>query len=133
MKIISAFVRPTLVAVFLSVSAFNGARADGPSGSWPKTEENLWPHGIFEKANLDKPRPKPPFDMTGTWTLKKEASNGVASFLPLPKLTPAGQAIYDENAKAAAAGKAFEDDTGACWPAGMPRWWTRPTFLALPS
>jgi hypothetical protein len=121
----SIFARSMLAVVVLSFSAYGGAWAQAGLDGWPKTEQNLWPLGIFEKANLDKPRPKPPFDLTGTWTLKKDPANGVASFLPLPKLTPAAQAVYDRSVKAAAQGKALEDDTGLCWPAGMPRWWTR--------
>jgi hypothetical protein len=46
-------------------------------------------------------------------------------FLPLPKLKPAAQALYDEGLRANAQGKAFRDDTGACWPYGMPKWWNR--------
>ncbi len=125
MKIKAQFTKAIVAGLFLSLAAFGGAFADATSVPWPKTDRDLWPLGIFEKANLEKKRPKPAFDLTGTWTLKKDVSDGYVAFLPLPKLTPAAQAIYDENAKAAKEGKAFEDDTGACWPAGLPRWWTR--------
>jgi hypothetical protein len=93
--------------------------------SWPTTEEKPWPLGVFEQKNLNKPRPKPPFDLTGTWTVELRPEDGGVNFLPLPTFTPKAQATYDEGQKANAEGKAYMDDPGLCWPAGMPRWLTR--------
>ena len=36
--------------------------------------------------NLAKARPKPPFDLTGTWNMLIEAKNGRHEFIPVPKL-----------------------------------------------
>jgi hypothetical protein len=103
------------------------AAEDTPAkpAAWPPTEQKLWPSGVFEKANLEKARPKPPFDLTGTWTLQVRPEDGGVNFLPLPKFTPKAQATYEEGMKANAEGKAYMDDPGLCWPAGMPRWLTR--------
>jgi hypothetical protein len=103
------------------------AAEDTPAkpAAWPPTEQKLWPSGVFEKANLEKARPKPPFDLTGTWTLQVRPEDGGVNFLPLPKFTPKAQATYEEGLKANAEGKAYMDDPGLCWPAGMPRWLTR--------
>lgn len=125
MKTIPAVVRAVLGALTLSLLIGGSAWADGKSDAWPKTEENLWSLGVFEKANLDKPRPKPPFDLTGTWLMTRDKSTGDFRFEPVPKLTPVAQAEFDANLKASLAGKSYKDDTGQCWPAGMPRWLTR--------
>ncbi len=111
----------------LIVGALGCAMAGGAfaAADWPKTNDTLWPLGVFEKKNLNIRRPKAPFDLTGTWTLDRDPASGGFNFLPLPKLKPPAQALYDEGVKANAQGKAFMDDTGLCWPAGMPKWWTR--------
>ena len=101
------------------------AAATAPSGPWPGTNKGLWPMGVFEKENLAKPRPKAPWDMTGTWAMKNQPETGGFNFTPLPKFKPDAQKIYDEFLKATAEGKAFRDDTAQCWPYGMPRWLTR--------
>lgn len=75
--------------------------------------------------NLKKPRPKAPFDLTGVWNMKIEASNGRHKFEPHPKLTPAAQAALDKFDSWAAKGYEYRDDSGACWPLGMPRMMTR--------
>src|ERR1019366_6521749 len=52
--------------------------------------------GALARANLAKPRPKPPFDLTGTWMHGGGANNGFR-FAPPPgfKLTPTAQIQYD--------------------------------------
>ncbi|HEX4098350.1 MAG TPA: hypothetical protein VHX64_16610, partial [Caulobacteraceae bacterium] len=83
-------------------------------------------------ANLKKPRPKPPFNLTGTWFV--DLSKGPASWMfgpPYPKFLPAAQQEFD-NAKAATkAGRAYHDDIGACYPAGMPVIMTRVWPIAM--
>jgi hypothetical protein len=113
------------VGLALAALAAAGNAAAASPAAWPPTNQGLWPLGILQKENLAKPHPKPSFDLTGTWTLKIEPATGGFNFLPLPKLKPEAQALYDAGQKANAEGKAFRDDTGACWPAGMPKWWTR--------
>jgi hypothetical protein len=60
--------------------------------------------GALAPSNIAKSRPKPPFDLTGTWQHGGGQNNGFR-FSPPPgfKLTPAAQAKYDASLKAAAA------------------------------
>jgi hypothetical protein len=60
--------------------------------------------GALSKENLAKPRPKPPFDLTGNWMFSAQMNrdNGVFNFLPLPKLKPAAKALYEAGQKAVA-------------------------------
>jgi len=83
--------------------------------------------GALSKANLAKPRPKPPFDLTGNWMYSPAMNrdNGVFGYVPLPKLKPAAQASYDASLAAVKSGKAYKNDEGECWPAGMPEMMTR--------
>jgi len=83
--------------------------------------------GALSKANLAKPRPKPPFDLTGNWMYSPAMNrdNGVFGYVPLPKLKPAAQASYDAMLAAVKSGKAYKNDEGECWPAGMPEMMTR--------
>src|SRR5438876_11027699 len=88
--------------------------------------------GALAPTNIAKPRPKPPFDLTGTWLHGGGADNGFR-FSPPPgfKLTPEAQAIYDEARKAQAEGKVYHDDIGQCWPAGLPIIMTRVWPIAM--
>ncbi len=90
--------------------------------------------GALAPANIAKPRPKPPFDLTGTWQHALSRENPFRFTPPAGtdlKLTPAAQVHYDAAKKAAAAGKAYHDDIGACWPAGMPIIMTRVWPIAM--
>src|SRR6058998_53659 len=77
--------------------------------------------GALAPANIAKPRPKPPFDLTGTW-LHGGGTNNQWQFSPPPgfKLTPAAQKHYDAAQKARSEGKVYRDEIGQCWPAGLP-------------
>jgi hypothetical protein len=88
--------------------------------------------GALAPANLAKPRPKPPFDLTGTWLHGGGPDNNFR-FAPPPgfKLTPWAQGIYDEARKAQADGKVYHDDIGQCWPAGVPINMTRVWPIAM--
>jgi len=80
--------------------------------------------GVLAPANLAKPRPKAPFEITGTWLHSRgdpERFEPPAGF----KLTPYGQKHYDAAAAATAAGKIYRNDIGLCWPAGVPIMMTR--------
>lgn len=85
------------------------------------------PPGALSKENLAKRRPKPPFDLTGNWMFSPamNVENGMFDYLPLPKLTPAAKAVYEESMTTMASGKNYKNDEGACWPAGMPQSMTR--------
>ena len=79
----------------------------------------------LSRENLDKPRPKPPFDLTGTWDMVIDQKNGAVNFLPRPKLKPAAAAASANYQEYRAKGLEYRDDSGACWPLGMPRMMTR--------
>jgi len=88
--------------------------------------------GALAPANIAKPRPKPPFDLTGTW-LHGGGANNPFAFSPPPgfKLTPEAQGIYSEAQKARADGKVYHDDIGQCWPSGLPIMMTRVWPIAM--
>ena len=90
--------------------------------------------GALAPANLAKPRPKPPFDLTGTWLHGGGApGTNPFQFAPPPgfKLTPDAQKHYDAAQKARAEGKVYRDDIGQCWPAGLPVIMTRVWPIAM--
>lgn len=88
--------------------------------------------GALAPANLNKPRPKAPFDITGTWQHAMGPGNPF-QFAPPPgfKLTPASQIQYDAAMQARKEGKAYHDDIGQCWPAGLPVIMTRVWPIAM--
>src|SRR5207237_4929727 len=79
--------------------------------------------GALAPANIAKPRPKPPFDLTGAWLHggESERFDPPAGF----KLTPEAQKHYDAAQQATKEGKIYRNDIGLCWPAGMPIMMTR--------
>jgi hypothetical protein len=83
--------------------------------------------------NLNKPRPKAPFDLTGNWFI--DNSTGIQGWLfgpaTIPKLTPPAQTHRDAYVKAIAEGKVYRDDIGNCWPAGVPIIMTRVWPIAM--
>jgi hypothetical protein len=87
--------------------------------------------GALAPANLSKPRPKPPFDITGTWLHENTGANSWKFVPPTFTLTPEAQVHYDASQKAAKEGKVYRDDIGQCWPAGMPLIMTRVWPIAM--
>src|SRR5438477_2516100 len=85
--------------------------------------------GALAPANIAKPRPKPPFDLTGAWLHggESERFDPPAGF----KLTPEAQKHYDAAAKATKDGKLYRNDIGLCWPAGVPIMMTRVWPVAM--
>ncbi len=85
--------------------------------------------GALDPDNLAKPRPKPAFDLTGTWEFRGEpeytANYGWYEFKPHPQFTPKGQETYDRYLSYARDGRQFKEPTAECYPAGMPRLMTR--------
>jgi hypothetical protein len=95
-------------------------------------DENGKRVGALAPASIAKPRPKPAFDLTGTW-LHAGGPGNPWQFSPPPgfKLTPPAQAQYDAYKKAQAEGKSYRDDIGHCWPAGLPIIMTRVWPIAM--
>jgi len=88
--------------------------------------------GALAPAAIAKSKVKPGFDITGTW-LHGGGQNNPWQFSPPTgaKLTAVAQKEYDAYKKAQAEGKAYKDDIGQCWPAGVPMIMTRVWPIAM--
>jgi hypothetical protein len=115
-----------LIGITCAAAGAVAARQRGPAAPEPVAL------GALAPANLAKPRPKPPFDLTGVWLHGGGQNNGF-QFSPPPgfKLTPAAQVHYDAAQKARAAGQVYRDYIGQCWPAGLPVIMTRVWPIAM--
>ncbi|HEY5409628.1 MAG TPA: hypothetical protein VIJ94_02765 [Caulobacteraceae bacterium] len=83
-------------------------------------------YGVLAPENLHKPRPKAPFDLTGTWFVDLRRSFGDFMFgPPYPQFYEPGQQAMKDAAAAAKAGKPYRDSIGECYPPGMPMIMTR--------
>jgi hypothetical protein len=109
-----------------------GAWAQAPAAQPAPAPAEPAQLGALAPANIAKPRPKPAFDITGTW-LHAFARDNPFTFTPPPdvKLTPEAQVQLDAAKKARAEGKAYHDDIGQCWPAGLPVIMTRVWPIAM--
>src|SRR5512145_1127252 len=124
------FTRPRLFALVVAacaLAAANPASAQAGQQGAPAVPEPL---SALSPANLAKPRPKAPFDLTGTWQHDGRANTW--RFVPETfKLTPQAQVHYDLGVKALKDGGVYRDDIGQCWPAGMPLIMTRVWPIAM--
>ena len=83
-------------------------------------------YGALAPQNLTKHRPKPGFNLTGTWFV--DLRRAFADFMygpPYPEFFEAGQTAMKEAAEARKAGRPYRDSIGQCYPAGMPMIMTR--------
>ena len=113
----------TLGAAYIAVALAAGGVA-GPAA----TAQQL---GALAPENLARPRPAPPFDLTGTWQ-HDIGQPGSWRFIPEEfTLTPEAQAHYDAGEAARAEGQVYRDDIGQCWPAGLPLIMTRVWPIAM--
>lgn len=93
--------------------------------------------GALAPANIAKPRPAPPFDLTGTWFV--DLSAGFASYMfgpPYPKFYAEGREALIEAPRAQARGETYRDAIGQCYPPGMPMIMTRVwphAFIQIPT
>jgi hypothetical protein len=90
------------------------------------------PLGALAPANLKKPRPKAPFDLTGTWFV--DLSKGFDTWRsgpPYPKFKGDTAKAFLESEQAKKEGKSYHDWIGQCYPAGMPVIMTRVWPIAM--
>jgi hypothetical protein len=77
------------------------------------------PSAALSRANLAKPRPKAPFDLTGVWLHGGGADNSFPFSPPAGfKLTPAAQVHYDAAQKGPGGKQDLSRRHRQCWPAG---------------
>jgi hypothetical protein len=121
-----------LTSILLLVTAVAGAQAppSRPGLSQERIDELSHKHdgyyGALAPQNLAKPRPKPGFNLTGTWFVDlRRAFNDFMYGPPYPEFYEAGQTALKEAAEARKAGKPYRDSIGQCYPAGMPMIMTR--------
>ena len=96
----------------------------------PKHPEFL---GALASENLNRERPEPPFDLTGTWFV--DLSEGFGEFLfgsqGYPEFLEPGQEAMRGYAEAQERGETYRDAIGQCYPAGMPMVMTRVWPIAM--
>ena len=125
-------IRQTIAATLVALVAPVFAGAQTPATAPAPPAAPAVPLGALAPANLAKPRPVPPFDLTGMW-LHGGGQNNPFRFAPPAgfKLTPAAQVHFDAARKAQAEGQVYRDDIGQCWPAGLPVIMTRVWPIAM--
>ena len=115
----------TTAFAWLLVSANGSLVAQGQAPAAPPAQPSA-----LSLANLAKPRPKPPFDLTGMWQHDGRANKW--QFVPEKfTLTPEAQVHYDKGVEALKNGGVYRDDIGQCWPAGLPLIMTRVWPIAM--
>jgi len=83
-------------------------------------------YGALAPQNLSKPRPRAPFDLTGTWFIDlRRAFSDFKFGPPYPQFLEAGRQALKEAEEARKAGRPYRDSIGQCYPAGMPMIMTR--------
>jgi hypothetical protein len=88
--------------------------------------------GALAPENLQKARPAPPFDLTGTWFI--DLSGGFGNFRfgpPYPEFIDQAKLDFEEGERARAEGRPFRDAIGQCFPAGIPMIMTRVWPIAM--
>jgi hypothetical protein len=122
------------LALVVSALTILPAAAQPPGGRPGLTQERIDElshkhdgyYGALAPQNLAKPRPKPGFNLTGTWFIDlRRAFNDFMFGPPYPEFYEAGQTALKEAAEARKAGKPYRDSIGQCYPAGMPMIMTR--------
>ena len=88
--------------------------------------------GALAPENLNKERPAPPFDVTGTWFV--DLSEGFSNFMfgpPYPEFIGQAKLDFEEGQRARAEGRPYRDAIGQCFPAGIPMIMTRVWPIAM--
>ena len=124
-------IRAAVLPVLLLALSQTGLAAQPGGGMTPEREAELAQRhdgflGALAAENLAKPRPKPPFDMTGTWFVNLRRSFQDFRFgPPYPEFAEPGQTALREAEEARRQGVPYRDAIGQCYPAGMPMIMTR--------
>jgi len=146
-----------LVASALPCAALAQSRDAEPAGpprgtQTPAAQRNTQPPGTYEERlramsrlipsqgrlgalspeNLNKERPEPPFDLTGTWFI--DLSRAFSDFMfgpPYPEFIGQAKEDFEEGQRRRAAGESYRDVIGQCWPAGLPMIMTRVWPIAM--
>ncbi|MEO6040470.1 MAG: hypothetical protein ABIP41_01070 [Croceibacterium sp.] len=119
-----------------------GAQASRSGPLTPEQLDKMVPKhpaylGALAPENLARPRPKAPFDLTGTWFV--DLREGFAKFMfgpPYPEFFAGGQEALREAPLHAARNETYRDSIGQCYPPGMPMIMTRVwphAFIQLPT
>lgn len=131
-----------LLLIVAGAAAHAGQAPGGRGGIAPAAEATLAQRhdgflGALAPENLKKARPKPPFDMTGTWFVNLRQSFQDFRFgPPYPEFFEPGQTALKEAEEARRKNEPYRDVIGQCFPAGMPMIMTRvhPTsIIQLPT
>jgi hypothetical protein len=104
-------------------------RREQLSGMIPQHADFL---GALAPENLNKKRPAPPFDLTGTWFV--DLSEGFGNFRygpPYPEFIGQTKADFEEGQRRAARREPYRDAIGQCYPAGIPMIMTRVWPIAM--
>jgi hypothetical protein len=124
-----------IAGVLLSVLVLVGAAVPARTQEKPKSAAAPAPAptlGALAPANLQKPRAKAPFDLTGTWFV--DLSKGFDTWRsgpPYPKFKGASIKAFADSEQAKKEGKNYHDFIGQCYPAGMPVIMTRVWPIAM--
>ncbi len=118
-----------LCAAGIAAAQDADARRQKLSGMIPKHEGYL---GALAPDNLNKSRPKPPFDLTGTWF--PDLSRQFSDFMfgpPYPEFIGQAKADFEEGQRMRKEHKPYRDAIGQCFPAGIPMIMTRVWPIAM--
>ena len=88
--------------------------------------------GALAPENLNKERPAPPFNLTGSWFV--DLSEGFGNFRfgpPYPEFIGQAKLDFAEGEKARAERRPYRDAIGQCFPAGIPMIMTRVWPIAM--
>jgi hypothetical protein len=88
--------------------------------------------GALAPENLNRERPAPPFNLTGTWFV--DLSEGFVKFMfgpPYPEFIGQTRLDFEEGQRLRAERKPYRDAIGQCFPAGIPMIMTRVWPIAM--
>jgi hypothetical protein len=125
-----------LVVVAVGLAAANLAcgqtaaeRREKLANMIPKHEAYL---GALAPENLNKERPAPPFNLTGTWFVDLSKAFGDFRYgPPYPEFIGQAKLDFEEGQRLAKERKTYRDAIGQCFPAGIPMIMTRVWPIAM--